>query len=385
MIDSRRMAKARPQLDVLVLGAHPACYFAASLLKSTGESVAHCTIPGEYVGDRLVQINPQFFSLHKLLAPLKKRLDIEPIHGLHFLADDPSTHSQHAAKAPAMFVSSMRSVRMGMMELARQQKVELLEAKSLEFHEIDENGIELTVNDRRMKPRLLIVGGQLAEQQRKLLGISYALEAATPRRYSFVRLRGSKWIKPSPRQVMPMSLDLRGSLQWAWLLPAAREVQLAVEHAADASPEKNSATELLRHWVDVLVNHRVLNGSASSIDLSQAESIDLPLAGALSHESVANRTLLIGPAGGFYSACGEDIYPNCWSSLFAAEVAQKALRERHLQDALQPYRQLWGTTLGDYLRGPQQNLRFLLPLVYRNPVMTARMTEAILAGASVVR
>jgi len=52
---------------------------------------------------------------------------------------------------------------------------------------------------------------------------------------------------------------------------------------------------------------------------------------------------------------------------------------------LSPYRQQWRTTLGDYLRGPQQNLRFLLPMVYRNPKMTARLTEAILTGKSVVR
>ena len=95
--------------------------------------------------------------------------------------------------------------------------------------------------------------------------------------------------------------------------------------------------------------------------------------------------LLIGPAGGFYSACAEDVYPNCWSSIFAADVAKKALGERHLQDALQSYQHKWGSTLGDYLRGPQQNLRFLLPLVYRNPVMTSRMAESILLGKSVVR
>jgi hypothetical protein len=41
--------------------------------------------------------------------------------------------------------------------------------------------------------------------------------------------------------------------------------------------------------------------------------------------------------------------------------------------------------LGDYLRGPQQNLRFLLPMVYRNQKMTTRLTEAILTGKSVVR
>ena len=101
--------------------------------------------------------------------------------------------------------------------------------------------------------------------------------------------------------------------------------------------------------------------------------------------SLANRTLLIGPAGGFYSATGEDIYPNCWSAVFAAEILKKALREPHLQDALQSYRHKWRTTLGDYLRGPQQNLRYLLPLVYRNQRMTDRIAEAILWGKSVVR
>jgi flavin-dependent dehydrogenase len=113
--------------------------------------------------------------------------------------------------------------------------------------------------------------------------------------------------------------------------------------------------------------------------------MDLPFAGALVHEGLANRTLLVGPAGGFYSASGEDIYPNVWSALFAADAIKKALKETHLQDALAPYRHNWRTTLGDYLRGPQQNLRFLLPLVYRNQVMTTRLTEAILLGKGMVR
>jgi flavin-dependent dehydrogenase len=121
------------------------------------------------------------------------------------------------------------------------------------------------------------------------------------------------------------------------------------------------------------------------IQADATQSIDIPLAGALAHEGVANRTLLIGPAGGFYSACSEDIYPNCWSAVFAADTLRKALKERHLQDALNVYRSAWRTTLGDYLRGPQQNLRFLLPLVYRNQVMTQRLSESILLGKSVVR
>jgi len=141
--------------------------------------------------------------------------------------------------------------------------------------------------------------------------------------------------------------------------------------------------ELLAHWANVLRANGILSNQLLPLD--DLQSKDLPLAGALAHEGVANRTLLVGPAGGFYSACNEDIYPNCWSALFAADAIKKALKERHLQDALQPYRSRWRTTLGEYLRGPQQNFRFLLPFIYRNQVMTTRLTESILLGKSVVR
>ena len=100
---------------------------------------------------------------------------------------------------------------------------------------------------------------------------------------------------------------------------------------------------------------------------------------------MARRTLLIGPAGGFYSASGEDVYPAAWSAKFAADAAAKALKAPQVQDALGVYRGKWGATLGEYLRGPQQNLRFLLPLVYKNPTMTDRLANSILLGESLVR
>ncbi len=202
-------------------------------------------------------------------------------------------------------------------------------------------------------------------------------------RYTFLKLAGARWADLGARPVSPMSLNLHDMLYWAWMLPGDKCVQLAVEQPVE-SLNRIKPRELLLHWAQVLRAHQILI-SKGDLPLDQAQSIDIPFGGALAHEGVANRTLLIGPAGGFFSATSEDIYPNCWSAVFAADAVKKALKEVHLQDALQPYRHKWRTTLGDYLRGPQQNLRFLLPLVYRNQVMTTRLAESILTGSHVVR
>ena len=168
-----------------------------------------------------------------------------------------------------------------------------------------------------------------------------------------------------------MSLDVGGTLAWGWLLVNDEHAQAIIAQPL-STLDRHTTKKLLRQWISILQGHGDLPKDISLAD-SEMKSWDLPLAGALAHEGIGNRTLLIGPAGGFYSACGEDIYPNCWSAFFAADVLRTALREKHLQDAINQYRMVWRTTLGDYLRGSQQNLRFLLPLMYRNQTMTTRL------------
>ena len=381
------MAKTEPQIDVLVLGEHPATYLSAALLRQKSKlRVVHTTIPGEAEVDRLVVINPSFFTLHPLLEPLRRKLDLVAAYGLQFLSDDPSVQSEYRSKAALAYVASYKQVRQALQKIADAEGVELenpRQPEHLQIHRLDEQGIDVTLGKGQVRPKVLVLGGSLPERQRRLLGLPEAWEPETVHRYTFVKLGGAKWADLGARPVMPMSLNLREMLCWAWLLPGPKSVQLAVEQPVESLSRVGSA-ELLAHWVEVLRKNEILNGRGD-VPLDSAQSIDLPLAGALAHEGVANRTLLVGPAGGFYSACTEDIYPNCWSALYAADAVKKALKETHLQDALQPYRHKWRTTLGDYLRGPQQNLRFLLPLVYRNQNMTTRLTESILLGKSVVR
>jgi flavin-dependent dehydrogenase len=243
--------------------------------------------------------------------------------------------------------------------------------------------VKVEIDGQQLTPKGLLVAGKLSPAHARTLGLPEEFGDDVLRRYTFLRLRGDSWADLGGRPIAPMSLDLRGQLMWAWMLPGKDEIQISIEQPL-SSVSRMPPTELLSHWAEVLKRHGVLRAT-DNLPIDQAQSMDCPVAGALSREGVASRTLLLGPAAGFYSASAEDIYPNCWSALFAADAMRKALKEPHLQDALQSYRHKWGSTLGDYLRGPQQNLRFLLPLVYRNPVMTSRMAESILLGKSVVR
>lgn len=378
------MAKKEQQIDVLVLGEHPAAYFAAALIADNSKlRVIHTTIPDDVQPDRLVVINPEFFKLHPLLEPLRRKLDLTAMYGLQFLSEDPAVRGEYRHKSTLACVGSYKAVRAAMIKVAESRGVELLTPKTLQIHRLDEHGAEVTVGKQLFRPSVLALGGPLPESQQKMLGLPESWGADIVHRYTFLKLAGAKCADLGSRPIIPMCLNLHQLLCWGWLLPSEKNVQLAVEQPIE-SIAKIKPLDLLREWVDVLRSNDVLPGKGQ-ISIESAESIDIPLAGALAHEGVANRTLLIGPAGGFYSACSEDIYPNCWSAIYAADTIKKALKERHLQDALQPYRHKWRTTLGDYLRGPQQNLRFLLPMVYRNHKMSARLTESILMGKSVVR
>jgi hypothetical protein len=382
--ESRRPPKTETRVDVLVLGEHPATYLCAALLRgATPLRVLHATLPNEKPVDRTCLLNPAFFGLHKLLEPLKRKLELTAVYGAQFLADEAATRSEHRAKATMAHTVNYKDLRTAMMKIAADQGVEFATPKALEIHRLDEQGVDVTIGKGHVRPTLLVVGGILPEAQQKMLGMPDGWGPDVVRRYTFLRLKSAKWADLGTRPMVPMSLDLGHHLYWAWLLPHAGCVQLAIEQPIESLGRIRS-DDLLRTWVETLRKHGVLK-PGGEVRIDDAEHMDLPFTGALVHEGVANRTLLVGPAGGFYSATGEDLYPNCWSALFAADTIKKALKEPHLQDALQPYRQKWRTTLGDYLRGPQQNLRFLLPLVYRNQVMTERLTESILLGKSLVR
>ena len=375
----------RPAVDVLVLGEHPAAYFAAALLKQKSKlNVLHSTIPDKRPPDRVVLINPKMFELDPLLGGgLKRRIDCTSIYGMQFLSDDVATRSEYRSKTVLGSLAMYKDVRAAFQRMAASEGVESVSPKVVQIHRIDERGLQVTIGKQEVHPKVLVLAGPLAEGQQKLLGLPESWGRDVVHRYTFVKFKAARGVEVGSKPVVPMSLDLGGRLTWAWMLAHGSCVQLAVEQPVETL-DRFKPAELLAHWERVLKAHGVLHADVH-VPLDKAEWMDVPMAGALAHEGLANRTVLVGPAGGFFSASGEDIYPNVWSAVYAADAIKKALKETHVQDALAPYRHNWRTTLGDYLRGPQQNLRFLLPLVYRNQVMTTRLTEAILLGRGMVR
>jgi len=99
---------------------------------------------------------------------------------------------------------------------------------------------------------------------------------------------------------------------------------------------------------------------------------------------VGKHTLLIGQAGGFVAAVSnEGIYPAMWSAQIAADVADAALSSVHSQDELMSFDSNWRIKMADYLRPPNTDSQFLLPLVFSNQPMTNRMGAAFFFGDNI--
>ena len=98
---------------------------------------------------------------------------------------------------------------------------------------------------------------------------------------------------------------------------------------------------------------------------------------------VGKRCVLADAAGGFIAAfSNEALYPAMRSGWLAVETIAEALKTDVPQDALLSFSATWRAELADYLRLPNTDLALLMPLVFNNAQMTARVARAFLLGSS---
>lgn len=110
-----------------------------------------------------------------------------------------------------------------------------------------------------------------------------------------------------------------------------------------------------------------------------------PMRSALEIEShVEKRLLLVGDAGGFISeTSGEGIYAAAWSAQLAVDAMTAALGSTHPQDQLRQFSTMWRSTMAEYLRPPNTDVHFLLPLIFSNKQMADRMAAAFWDGTNI--
>jgi flavin-dependent dehydrogenase len=113
--------------------------------------------------------------------------------------------------------------------------------------------------------------------------------------------------------------------------------------------------------------------------------VGAPWPAALDMEShVGKHTLVIGEAGGFVAATSlEGLVPGMWSAKIAAEVIEAALRGPRSQDELMTFDTRWRLEMADYLRLPNTDVQFLVPLVFSNQPMADRMAAAFFLGENI--
>lgn len=378
----QRKLEEASQWDVLILGDHPSAYLAGALLREDGRLRVIHVRRSIAAGDRLSLINPALFSLHKSLESVRRPLGLHPLRQVRFLGDQPEFSSTVCLGLPGPASVRLLQVRDLFREQAEQAGVLLVDDPGASLQGVDEQGVEWCVRGCVVRARGLLLSEWPEASRRSILNLPQSWEPGVVNRLSSLMVQAGE-NRGEASHLLTLALDLHDVQCWGWLIPHAHGWQVMVQQPLE-TVQQVSPVELLERWIDRLVRHGVVASRAQFPSLESLDQVDLPLAGGLSGESVANRSLLIGPAGGFVSLAGEEIYPGCVSAVHAVEVMRKALKEKHLQDALQAFRQRWGAVLGEYLRGLQPNVRFLLPLVYRNKNMSLRLAESILLGRNVI-
>lgn len=122
-----------------------------------------------------------------------------------------------------------------------------------------------------------------------------------------------------------------------------------------------------------------------SIQAASAPLMATPGSAALEMEThVGKHSLVIGDAGGFVAAAShEGIYPAMWSGQIAAKILDAALKSTHSQDVLMTFNSEWRLRMADYLRSPNTDIQFLLPLIFSNQAMADRMGGAFFSGENI--
>jgi len=365
--------------DVVVVGAGPAGAAAAILLARKERSVAlidSATFPR--TDESNAWLSAQATPLIETLGVDLAAVPAKPFKQVTFYNADFSKTAKPTFDKPAGYLLQRGAFDNALVNVAASLGVTLLQKAAAQDVQLSESSVEVLLADEtRVSGRLLILAAGRNSPLLARCGFARPTEAPLWTAQVDARLTDGT-PAADPRITIVLGLDRGGS--FGLICHHEDRVSASVSWGG----EKQEASPTLINLCKMAYAHEIMPVDIGRLAASAAV-LPSPASAALDMDThVGKHTLLIGDAGGFVSAASnEGVYPAMWSAEIASEVAHAALNTTPSQDELMSFNSKWRMKMADYLRSPNTDPQFLLPLVFSNQAMADRMGAAFFSGENI--
>lgn len=373
------MAEDAPGMkDVVIVGAGPAGAMAAIQCARKGLSV-------EVLDHReRTRASTQRLWINAAARKLLEQAGLNADDALDAPVEAITLHDDELAKSATSrpdphlaFFARRGRLESALLDAAEEAGACVRSLSRVEGVEVLEEDIRLTLSDETVLRGRFLIG---ADGVRSVVAAALGFEMpSTPpcwrAQWDGEEPRGSKG---DERADLSVAMGLIEASSIGYVLRVAGHIAIGV---AGPTPPREIGEEFIA-FVD---SAREAGLISKKLDPQQPVSAPVPAGRAIELEThVGKRTLLVGDAGGFVTAMSyEGVYPALWSATIAADVLADANACETGQDVLGEFDARWRTAMADYLRMPNTDLQFLLPLVFSNQQMADRMVAAFLDGQNI--
>lgn len=370
--------------DVVIVGAGPAGSTAAKLLTEAGRNV--CLIDRDKFPRKkscAAWVSVKTFEMFEYLDEIEDKLIELPFAGLTFHSPDLSESGTFTERGPSGYLTSRSRFDHVLLRLARTAGAKIKLGVAVTKIEANEESVTVHLDDDTSVEASVLIG---ADGSTSLVAHQMGLHSTFPTGHGILCV--SEEMNYSAKKVeaffdkdhgIHIMLAYRDHPGYGWVFPKRNSVHVGLGIRQD-NPAKAEA--MFDDFITDLKKAEILPP-----ELNPKEPVQWlnPAGAALDFEGhVGKRTILIGDAGGFVTAgSGEGIFPAMWSARIAADVIHHSLDMEKIMDGLLAFKREWRPLMADYLRIPNSNLTFLLPLIFSNQQMTDKFARAYLYGENI--